>query len=788
MVVEKSIGELANLTLDHQVDSGNGEQLVDITEHLRRLTAALKPETVVKEATFNLFEGTYALEVCNVKLDTSLIELNADELDFDCNFPYGDPTTGQRLEYVTAVCDRLCRSLMNWLHDYQTLPTTVLSCRYVEYLMELYTANPVSSLQLCQGLFTHDPLYDRVLGNFVIGVCSFIKFTSKVLKDGGVYEEEDLNCNVMNLDMLSGVSTEEVIDALRSSLRLLIESYPESQHLQRLTDLLIHMLHLPKYHYPSCQDTVLSDLTPLYETLDIVESLVENGKGNTAQYSYPPGCFSKGIQKRRDNNFPPKDIYEPKGDEYTSLDEFMKDIIAALSVKECNTAFEIRQFVWFFNRLRQRTVMARALLQSYLIREDSILGKFSFDAFKNMHLYEFSLAGTTLYDVISNKDQTKSHESIAEALNELSYCLLRWYQNMPQNACRHRQGFNRLLLDWDSVQAQFEQYESHWQSMGIEDRITNMGDIPLMPVSTWIYTTKLLMMIEFSLEGFHLEVYKPWESFTQYWFCYYLSSHLESNLKRLHEFLMQKMSYISNYNKKIKKLKAGEKKEKAKSHYKHLTDVVLPQLKINEKTVNYYFMMCTIVKSLSLAQVFQFALLKSFNIIDARTSASTRFSSDKFIHDLRFKTFSSIGIPEVPTFEQFQKSLKDFLIESPSIHSKIPKLLSFMNTELENAKIALNSVIKTIETGEAGDSPVATGTKHVRESALLWFKSMLNSAVALSVNGSVLKTKLSENLKLHDLHDVYDVELKFTPNGSYYFPLLTLLPKHRKSSSQHAPP
>lgn len=784
MVVENNIAELANLTLDHRMDPKNEAQFIDITDHLKALAAKLAPETVVKEATFNLFEGTYALEVCNVKLDTSLIELCPEELEFDCNVPYGDSNNGERLDYVTAVCDRLCRSLMNWLHDYQTLPTTVLSCRYVEFLMELYTSNPVSSLQSFQGLRTRDPLYDQVLCSFVIGVCSFIKFTSKVLKDGGVYEEEDLNCNVMSLDMLSGVDTKEVIDLLNSSLQLLVQSYSESTHLQKLVDLVKHLLHLPNYHYPSCQSSVSSDLLPLQKSLDIISSLVQDDY-TTKQHSYPPGCFSKGIQKRRDNNFPPKDLFEPKGDEYVSYTEFMRDIIAALSVKDCNTAFEIRQYVWFFNRIRQRTVMARALLQSYLIREDTILDKFRFNTFKDMHLYEFSLAGTALYDVISSREQTTDRDNMIEALNELSYCLLRWYQNMPQNSCRHRQGFNRLLLDWDSVQAQFEQYETQWQSMGIVDSITNMGNIPLMPVSTWIYTTKLLMMIEFTLEGFHLEVYKPWESFTQYWFCYYLSSHLESNLKRLHEFLLQKISYILNYNKRIKKLKAGEKKENAKARYRHLIDNVLPQLRLNERTVNFFFMKCTIFKSLSLAQVFQFALLKSFNVIDSKNDVSTRFSSDRLIHKLRFKTFSSIGIPEIPTFEQFQKSLNDFVIEPPSIHSKIPKLLNFMNTELESAKSALSTIIQTIETGETDDSPVSTGTKHVKEPALQWYKSMLNSTVALSVNASVLKTKLSEDLKSHDLHATYDVELKFTPNGCYYFPLLTISPKKARNALPH---
>mgnify|MGYP003362221585 CR=1 FL=1 len=776
VVMENSgLAELAKLSLGH---SGNKDtDFVDITEHLHTLSANLAPETVVKEPTFSLFEGTYALEVCNLKLDTSLIELSPEEQTFDCNIAYGEE---QNLEYVTAICDRLSRSLMNWLHDYQTLPTTVLSCRYVEYLMELYTKHPVSSLDAMQGLSTQDPLYDQVLYSFVLGLCSFIKFTSIVLKDGGVYEEEDLNCNVMNLDMLSKIEYTAVIQSLDTSLRVIDQLYPDpnsdASHLRNVVRLLRFLLHIPNYHYPSRLTAVSSDLSVLQESLEVIAELNADNYDFT-QHKCPPGCFSMGIQKRRDNNFPPKEIYQPNGNEFQSFDIFMRDILAALSVKNCETAFEFRQYVWFFNRLHQRTVMARALLQSYLMRNEMILDRFSVDNFSNMHLHEFSLAGTTLSDILSNEENSIEKADIHNALSELSYCLLRWYQNMPQNCCRHRQGFNRLLLDFDSVQANFEQHETHWQSIGIDDRITKMGGAPLMPVSTWIYTTKLLMMIEFTLEGFHLEVYKPWESFAQYWFCYYLSSHLESNLKRLQEFLLQKINYIGNYNKKIKKLKAGEKKEKAKEQYKHLISSVLPQLKLNKKTISYLFLVCTVLKSLSLAQVFQFALLKSFKIIDSTVEYSTRFSTKKMVHDLRFKTFSSIGIPEVPTFEQFQKSLEDFVIESPAIHSKIPNLLNFMNTELENAKIALSTIIRTIETGEPEDAPIYTGTKQVKETALQWFNSLLGSATALSVNGSVLKKKILEHPKTDNLSQFYDVKLTHSQRGCYYFPILTLSSK-----------
>lgn len=129
-----------------------------------------------------------------------------------------------------------------------------------------------------------------------------------------------------------------------------------------------------------------------------------------------------------------------------------------------------------------------------------------------------------------------------------------------------------------------------------------------------------------------MNVYKPWESFAQYWFCYYLSSHLESNLKRLHQYLEQRMAYISALGKKLKKLKAGEKKEKAKERYRNLMATEMPSLRENNRTTNYFFMICTILKSLSLAQVFQFSFLRTHGLINSRNPIPNHFCSDKLAY------------------------------------------------------------------------------------------------------------------------------------------------------------
>ena len=83
------------------------DQLVDVTCFFDELCSKLKPETIVKDPRFDLFEGTHSLEADNSKLDSSPIELTDEELEFDLNVAHESP-----LSSVTAIADRLLRCVI----------------------------------------------------------------------------------------------------------------------------------------------------------------------------------------------------------------------------------------------------------------------------------------------------------------------------------------------------------------------------------------------------------------------------------------------------------------------------------------------------------------------------------------------------------------------------------------------------------------------------------------------------------------------------------------------------
>ncbi|CAI4391055.1 CNT_collapsed_G0014330.mRNA.1.CDS.1 [Saccharomyces cerevisiae] len=666
------------------------DQLVDVTSLFDELCSKLKPEAIVKDPRFDLFEGTHSLEVNNSKLDSSLIELTAEEIEFDVNVAYDPP-----LASVTAIADRLLRCVISWLNDYQTLPTTVLSCRYTESLLSSLVKGTTAGSSWCTG----NILYDKVLGSCILGVCYLTKFVQKLLSAGIVFEEEDLNFNNMGFNTFDNLPGQDVvINSLTESLQILEAYSDDSLHLTMLKHILkiiICLVHLEDH---------LTDYSTKTSHLD---ELIENA--NSVNGIFPPLQLS-----------PPKDKAE--------------------------SALETYQFAKFFNKLEQRHVIARILFPLFFIRDDrTVLGKFSYTQFYLLHVKEFSAQTPSEFESsIGN-----------ELIQESSNMLLEWYQNCSQNTCRYRQGFNRQLILWDSLQAQFESVNSQ-------------------VYCSWTYFMKLSSMIEFSLKGFDLDIYKPFEAYSMFWYVYYLSHHLETFLKDSQNDIESNINAIHSMNKKLKKLKAGEKKDQLRLKYRFAMDNEMEQLQATKQFLNYLLKEINITKSLCLIEVFQFAILKSFGLIDNKNSTPSKFSNERLIHNLRFKPFNSIGVPELPEYEVFQQTLKDFVIEEKgaAFDIKLERATNFIETEVRNVVSSIDEIMQGIKGGD-NNGVLVTGTRLVQELSLEYYCKLKHTSKALSVNSKVIVNTLKKNIKNKDSHE-YKVELVHTTEGWNYFPIQTL--------------
>ncbi|QLL30724.1 hypothetical protein HG536_0A05390 [Torulaspora globosa] len=725
--------------------------LVDITELFFDLGKDLSPQTIIQDPGFNSFEGTHSLEVNNAKLDSSLISLTSEEKRFSCDVACGD-TAVERLTYVTAILDRLARFLVCWLNEYQTLPTTVLSCRYVEFLLTISSEREELSY-----LRTGDRLYDQVLCDAIYGICYFAKFVQKLLKAGVVFEEEDLNFNHMGLDFLSYVEDRELILARLHRSIDYVESLQsqESAFLQHLLKLICSLVSLESHLTAYSADTTGLD--------DLIAEATYLEQQRSSECDPPSGCFSMGIQRRLSNQFPPKHLVVPTWN-YRGFVVMAEDIKAVLMVDKAASMLEAAQLASFFNKLTQRHVVARALFPLFFIRDDErVLGRYSaFDCI-SLHLKEFCATATASTTVLSPQ--------MRPVLQEATNIIFEWYQNMAQNTSRYRQGYNRQLLLWDALHAQMESCEYDIASQTAGDELATTTGI-FMACSSWVFLMKITAMIEYVLKGFDLEVYKPFEAFAMFWYSYYLSYQQESCLEKVHEVIETKINSIHSLGKKIKKQKNAQKKIELKAQYRHLMDNNMESLRTNKRYVSYLFMHSSIVKSLSLAQVLQFSILKSFGVIDNKTSASGIFSSDRLLLELRLKPFSSIGVPELLTYEAFESTLNDFLITEPMFSSKLDKALQRISKEVSSALTAIDTIKKCINAGD-NNGLLVTGTRLVKEQALKYYDQLQASAKAIELNSTTIAGKLGRS-KSSSTSDKFSVRLSVPKDASRFFPLLEL--------------
>lgn len=734
------------------------EDLVDVTQFFDEHASKLQTKTIIKEPNFNLFEGTHSLEVENQKLDSTSIHLTPAEANFKCDTLYGSDEKHQ-LSYVVGILDRLVRSLVCWLNDYQTLPTTVLSCRYVEYL--LLESEKKSQLVF---LHTNSPLFDQVLCSGIYGVCYFARFVQRLLKAGVIFEEEDLNFNGMGLDFLSYVENgNQIISLLQESIRI-SSLCSDSGDLIHILKLIIHLISIEK-----CLDefsTNVSHLNALIEEATYLSQQLQLSNLET-----PEGSFSIGIQKRLSNQFPPKSLILPPRN-YEGFIVMSQDLKKVLQVDKAHTMMEIMQFANFFNKFEQKHVLARALFPLFLIRDNrTVLGRYTLSEFIHGHLLEFSL-------MCAGEENFPSEITEAPLL-EAANVLFEWYQNTSQNTSRYRQGYNRQLLLWDSLQAQIETTEVEWLSksnnaFAIDYVEMKEGEepTPLLPYTSWVYAMKVKAMIEFVLKGFDLQVYKPFETYAMYWYTYYLAHQWEVCLKKIQKFVDSKINAIHGLNKKVKKAKSSEKRESLKTQYRFSMDNHMGQLQVNKRFLQYLIVESSIFKSLSIAQVFQFGILSSFGLIDNKSSAKNKFTTDELLYNLRMKPFCSIGVPEPLPYDLMDSTFREFVPSEPMFALKLNKAIDCLHKELTNSILNVEHILKCIQGGD-NNGLLVTATRLVKSESTKFYEGIKTSIETLEMNSKKIQTTLKSESKFN-LREKYTVELEFCEGGSSFFPMLSL--------------
>lgn len=746
-MVSSTIESLSNVKLED--DSAN---YTPITEFLFSKAQKLKTGTIVKSPQFSLFEGTHALEVTNDKLDSGLIQLSPEELNFDCK-------KGRSLQEVVHLSDSIFRSVFVWLNN-ASLPVTVFSCRYVETLLVNYKNDVKGGLASCKfygpnetvGNSIEEKLVHKVLRSVVLGVLHFVRLCLTFGQSGVVYEEEDITTQTMNLDVLSLIGSDQVLGEINESINWLTNTFSNDKDtltivfiltiLKKLIDLPFFLtVKIPNNSNGQTVNTdVLNSLSGscrfLQENVEYLNSLEEI-----------PGCFSLGIQKRLDNRSPIRALVSPKKEDYSSLKLMLEDFKQIFEIRYRTNTLELKNFTLNFSKKAHHTI-SRTFFPLFLVRDDkTVLGDEQFGDLLMDDMINFTCCDSAFL----NTDNLVAKDKIKDFLEQINIAYFEWYNTMSQNPCRQRQNLSRAIVLFDTLQANSEELELELENVfqikdEFEDEQGNL--VPALPVSSWIYYQKLDIMLQVVLRGFELDVYKVWEYQSMYWYSNYLIDHIEALLNRVLKYNTYKIEHIKDMGKKLKK-KKGDQKARYKEKYQSKVENVIPVIERSNETIKNLLQQNRMLGELCHLQLYNLGYLHSQGFIKVPDFPFLKHESS--LYDLRMKPFSTVGVPSFPTFDDYTREIS---------HGSISKEKA---SELEKSFTArFKSFLSLIQ----ADEP-SIGMKLCKEDWLNWFKELKKSSVGMTM--AAIQNKRVEST------EAGDYRATIVQEGFHrYFPIIRL--------------
>lgn len=699
--------------------------MIDITKALFDSIKQITNNKVVKADQFELLEGTRALEVLNPRLDTGLINLDPEDYHFDCARP-------QSPIVIINIQMKLLKSLVHWLTN-ESLPVTVLSCRYVQTLLENYLTKQTSIWEQCsfyQPRFEHQEQYNhddveyslvhKVLKVFIMGLCRFIGFVLEIAKTF-LYEEEDITTRKMSLNFLDSVNPQFLIDEINDVIEwIIIHEVEYSDVIITQLKVIISLLKIEssiagaQIQFLEEDNNYKVDVSLYSQAISQLEKLESFAFDES---KIPKAAFSKFIQVDMENKNIPLEL--PNLDLNIAFNH-LKGIFTTVStfMQQANSITSINQLQDYLDYnikypIDTFSVFSRGLFQHFFIRDDkSIFGSSKMDVGELcIELVENLVGKNTI--ILNNfesqlsqiKDSIKV--SIIERYNQARQDLEAGiYHNLStygSNPCRHQQLLSKGLLLWDTLQVTWESLEvDMFHGYHIGDEFAGGRGEVAITVTSYIYYTKIKMMTELLLNGFELQLYKPFETYLIFWYGDYLVQNLIEHLdNRLTKIIIGKIEHLETViPKKIKKLKTGTKKDQLKQLNKYNHEVILPQL---TATLNYN--QDYLVKSYQSLQVLLkshmtfLAALSKLGLFDFTKGPTNSLTSMESLYYLRLKPWSSIGVPNFPTYQQFSPLAQATKPESTNRANlfKCLELLALVKNSLAESKNGFGEVVRYIK-------------------------------------------------------------------------------------------
>ncbi|EGW31464.1 uncharacterized protein SPAPADRAFT_141348 [Spathaspora passalidarum NRRL Y-27907] len=622
-----------------------------------------------------------------------------------------------------------------------------------------------------------------------MGLCKFIDFVLHIAKNL-LYEEEDITTRNMNLDFLSGISPQFLIQEINEVIEWIIVNEVDQ------ANVIIAQLKVVS-NLMKIEATILATPIQFLNKDDNIslnlnfytEGISQVGQLQNVEYDesvIPEGAFSKFIQLDMENKNIPLELNDVPLD--TAL-TYIKAIFETVErfIREANEINSINQLQDYLEYninypIDTFSVFSRGLFQLFFIRDDkSIFGSLEYNLTNlSTELIENLVGKNTI--VLNNlesslsqlKDSTRN-DLMSRYVGVLQDMEGGIYHNLTVfgcNPCRQQQLISKGLVIWDTLQVGWESFEVDLhQSYGIGDEFAT-GEVSIS-VTSYIYYTKIKMMMQLLLNGFELELYKPFEIYLILWYGDYLAQNLVDHLQnRVTRIIIGKIEHLETViPKRIKKLKAGVKKEQLKELNKYNHEVILPQL---TATLNYnqdyltksYQTLLTLLR----ANMKYLATLSKIGLIDFTKGPSHSLTSLEHLYYLRLKPWSSIGVPNFPTYQNYQQIITATLPErdNRSTLFRCLELLASSKSGLATCRKEYEIILGYIKR----DTRNFVSNSKVNE----WYHEFISSIDVLEENIGLLSKLISQNKD--DLSKINkEYKIKVDKGVHRYIPNLSVVPK-----------
>ncbi|KAH7321111.1 Mak10 subunit, NatC N-terminal acetyltransferase-domain-containing protein [Stachybotrys elegans] len=645
---------------------------VDITEQFAQASKALAPGELVKDGFFTLFESVAAIEIMDPKMDSGCVKPGEqiEEL-YDVSRPLLP-------EEVLGIIDQLICHEMSWHLGYP-LSQTLFTSVYVEALLmpNPRGINEARFIRDESSPIHQDPMLE-VFRAYCLGMIKACGYVNQRIRSEHYYEEEDFVTNTYSRSLLEQLPTQSVQETILAAEAILKSR--QGAAADQIVDALLARLELRR---------------ALLEAAECVQHMKEPGqmgepwkKGleilprikSTQGLGKPVDeAFSAKLQMKLASTMPPRPIVKIGFDDaFGHLQRLFQDGFEVVGVLNYTDSQCLQSFVTNFQAKKpQPLVYVRTLLQTFLFNAMEILGSMSIRQLLDDDFSIIVLPASPLLD--RDNDEIEAVEdprfTISAQMELFRQRAAQPFLDVLRTACQNRSRVRRTLChsirDWENLQLDAEEIDQIIQVKTKEQPIihkSSLNNTPVesyaLPLSSWSYLYKLRKMEEIVQLGFELEVYQQDELAGMYWYLNHLSKSRVQHVERIKTFVVHRAEEA--------------KKSRTRDQF------VEKQVQRSLAYTCLALLDAAVTWELSDTLSCLYTVLHRLNLIKIPTRP---YSNDELRYEVRMKPFGPIGLPAMPTFEEFT-------IGTQQPDATSDELLDYADRALAGAKKGFETLTK----------------------------------------------------------------------------------------------